>query len=289
MRFWRRLLRRKGTIQEVTTSPTGATLADFQTVYRLGVGQGTHIGRMRQTNEDTLLVLHCLTSAGVEIPSLGLLIVADGMGGHLMGEEASTLAAKVAAGVVVGKILVPVLTSQNLDIAKQPILEILAEAATSANTAVSEMPSDAGTTLTLALILGHSVYVAHVGDTRAYYLDGSGLHQITQDHSLVNRLVELGQISAQEAQVHPQRNFLYRALGQGPELQVDTCFRLLGDGSHLILCSDGLWTSVSEEEIVGVIGTSSSPQEACDRLIDRADEQGGEDDITVVLARIDYG
>jgi len=289
MRFWKRLSDRKQRAQELTKDHGETTSKDYQRVGALDIGQGSHIGKARKTNEDAFLVFKFLTGTGPELLPMGLFIVADGMGGHQKGEEASSLAAKVAGGVIVREILLPVLAGQDSDIARRPIHEILTEATMSANQAVSDMEVDAGTTLTLALVLGHSAYVAHVGDTRAYHLDDNGLQKITQDHSLVNRLVELGQVSAQEAQRHPQRNFLYRALGQRPELRVDTYFQPLKDHSHLILCSDGLWNAVSEEEMVNVIRSSHSPQDACNLLLDRANEGGGGDDITIVLARVKYG
>ncbi len=288
MRLWNKLFDTKKRIQQLGLGDRARISKDSRRADPLQIGQGSDIGKARQNNEDAFLVLKSLTGIGRELLPVGLFIVADGMGGHLEGEEASSLATRVAAGVIVEEILLPVLTSQELDIANRPVHEILTEATMFANQAVSDMQSDAGTTLTLALILGHSAYMAHVGDTRVYYLDDDGLRQITQDHSLVNRLVELGQISAQEAQQHPQRNYLYRALGQGPELKVDTYFQSLKDDSSLILCSDGLWNAVTEKQIVDVIRSSSSPQEACNRLIDRANECGGEDNITIVLAKVNY-
>lgn len=288
MRLWNKLFDTKKRIQQLGLGDRARISKDSRRADPLQIGQGSDIGKARQNNEDAFLVLKSLTGIGRELLPVGLFIVADGMGGHLEGEEASSLATRVAAGVIVEEILLPVLTSQELDIANRPVHEILTEATMFANQAVSDMQSDAGTTLTLALVLGHSAYMAHVGDTRVYYLDNDGLQQITQDHSLVNRLVELGQISAQEAQQHPQRNYLYRALGQGPELKVDTYFQSLKDDSSLILCSDGLWNAVTEKQIVDVIRSSSSPQEACNRLIDRANECGGEDNITIVLAKVNY-
>jgi serine/threonine protein phosphatase PrpC len=288
MRFWNKLFDRKKKSQKATPGPEAKISKDYRQVDPFQIGQGSDIGRARQANEDAFLTLKSFIRTEDELLPVSLFIVADGMGGHSKGEEASCLATKVAAGVVVRDILLPVLTRQDSHMPGRPIHEILVEATVSANEAVSELESDAGTTLTSALVLGHSAYVAHVGDTRAYYLDDNGLKQITQDHSLVNRLVQLGQISVQEAQRHPQRNFLYRAVGQGPELKVDTYFQPLKNDSLVILCTDGLWNTVSDEELVDVVRNSSSAQEACNRLIDRANEYGAEDNITVVLARINY-
>jgi protein phosphatase len=286
--FWDKLLGRSGRKREPTL-PEGATAPrPGQKADPLEIGQGTDIGRTREANEDSFLTLKSVIGDESEPLTVALLIVADGMGGHIKGQEASSLAIRVAGEVIVRDVLVPMISGRASEIAIRPINEILTEATVSANQAVAQMESDAGTTLTCALVLGHSAYLAHVGDTRVYYLNDEGLHQITQDHSLVNRLAELGQISAQEAQHHPQRNFLYRAIGQGHELKVDTYSRRLETGSHLILCSDGLWGAVSEEAIVDVIRISSSPQEACNELIARANELDGEDNITMILAKINY-
>lgn len=283
MHFWKDLAFRRRSHRQ-----RAQPIKKFQGIDPLQSGQGSDIGRARETNEDAFLTLKSLIRAEHEFRPAGLFIVADGMGGHSKGEVASRLATRIAAALIVRHVLLPVPTRGELDVVNHPIHEILTEATLAANQAVSDIGSDAGTTLTSVLVLGLSAYVAHVGDTRVYYLDANGLQQITQDHSLASRLVEMGRISALEAQRHPQRNVLYRALGQGPELKVDTYFQPLKTDSHVILCSDGLWNVVPEDEIVKVIRTSSSPQEACNRLIDRANEEGGEDNITVVVAKVNY-
>jgi serine/threonine protein phosphatase PrpC len=171
---------------------------------------------------------------------------------------------------------------------RRPLQEIMIEATSSANEAVSRIKSDAGTTLTSVFIVGHSAYVAHVGDTRVYYLKDGGASQITHDHSLVSRLVELGEITAEEAQGHPQRNFLYRALGQESDLEIDALFHRLAQGSYLLVCTDGLWNDVSDHEMLEVVENAASCQEACNQLVELANKRGGDDNITVVLARINY-
>ena len=110
-----------------------------------------------------------------------------------------------------------------------------------------------------------------------------GLQQITRDHSLVERLKELRQITEEEAMTHPQRNILYRALGQGSSIEVDTYFQLLPAGSQLLLCSDGLWGAVPEREMVEIIAAAPAPQIACERLIEAAITHGGDDNITAIL------
>jgi serine/threonine protein phosphatase PrpC len=129
--------------------------------------------------------------------------------------------------------------------------------------------------------------IVHVGDSRAYALN----HQreivpLTRDHSLVSRLVEMGQISSDEAAAHPQRNVLYRALGQGDPVDAEFSSLALSEASHLLLCSDGLWGSISEEDLTRLIVSSSLPAEACQKLVEAANLAGGPDNISVILIRL---
>jgi protein phosphatase len=126
-----------------------------------------------------------------------------------------------------------------------------------------------------------------VGDSRAYLIRRNTLSQVTTDHSLVKRLIEVGQITAQEAKTHPQRNVLYRALGRDGQLDVDTYLQSVPPNSSLLLCSDGLWGMVSEETMRSIVYTAPSPQVACRRLVARANKNGGEDNITAVLVQIE--
>jgi len=289
MRIWDRFLGRDAPKRKEESGQRGPTRAsERRDGSPLRIAQGTDVGRARENNEDAYLTLKALMGPEASGSPLGLLVVADGLGGHAQGSEASLTAIRVATGSMVKEIILPLLADHPTDDERRPIQEILTEAFLSANRAVSQMQSDAGTTLTSVLIMGHSAYVAHVGDTRAYYLADNKADQITEDHSLVRRLLDLGEISPQEAQSHPQRNLLYRALGQDPELEVDIYFRCLARGGWLLVCSDGLWNNVSEKEILAVVSEASTPQEACDELIKLANDDGGDDNITVVLAQIDY-
>jgi serine/threonine protein phosphatase PrpC len=288
MGIWDKLRRKGAKTRETPPRRERATPGKRERVDPLEIGQATDIGKKRGTNEDAFLTVKSLIGIEPEPLPVGLLIVADGMGGHVKGQEASSTAIRVSSSVILREILLPLLSSERMIAGSRPVQEVLTDAITAANHAISQLEGDPGSTLTSVLVMGHSAYVAHVGDSRVYYLHHGELRQITQDHSLVERLVELGQISAAEAQDHPQRNFLYRAVGQGPELDVDTYFVRLQEDSYLLLCSDGLWSQVPEKEIVQVIADSSSPQEACSRLIDSANERGGEDNITLVVARVNY-
>ena len=144
-----------------------------------------------------------------------------------------------------------------------------------------------GTTLTAVITLGTQMTLAHVGDSRAYnvFLDGR-MQQLTRDHSLVKRLEELGQITAEEAVHHPQKSMLYRALGQGDSPDPDIFTASLPQPGYLMICSDGLWGVLSEDQIFQVISDSPNPQRACQNLVDAANSYGGPDNITVVLARL---
>lgn len=250
---------------------------------RLTLGWATDVGQQRSHNEDTILVVELGQAGYHPIPPTGLLILADGMGGHLAGEVASALAVRTAAQHILQACLTLLPTREHR--AGEPSLsEMLTEAFRKANERVTEQVPGGGTTLLCALILGDQAYIANVGDSRAYLVSPTGCRQITRDHSLVNVMIELGQMTVEEAVHHPQRNVLYRAVGQKGPLEVDTFFCHVSPGEVLLLCSDGLWEMVSEEEMARVVTTSSSLQEACEVLVEKANQAGGKDNISIILA-----
>ena len=250
---------------------------------RLEVGWATDVGRQRNHNEDAVLVVELAQGGYHSSPPTALLVLADGMGGHLAGEVASALAVRAVARHILQAWLTPL--SEREHSADEPSLkEVLTEAVRRANELVIEHVPGGGTTLLCALLMGDQAYIANVGDSRAYLVAPDGCRQITRDHSLVDVMVELGQMTAEEAFHHPQRNVLYRAVGQKGLLEVDTFFCRIPPGEVLLLCSDGLWEMVSEEEVARVVTASSSLQEACDALVQKANEAGGKDNISVILA-----
>ncbi|HMQ33416.1 MAG TPA: Stp1/IreP family PP2C-type Ser/Thr phosphatase, partial [Chloroflexaceae bacterium] len=222
-----------------------------------------------------------------------LLLVADGMGGHQGGEVASALAATaVKAHLTAG-------LSAGVPADDEAWHVLLRAAVAEANRAVYDQAqqnpaqSGMGTTLTVAVVAERRAHVAHVGDSRAYLLNPAGVSgeavtwlQLTTDHSLVARLVDIGQISAEEARVHPQRNVVYRSLGGDPTLDVDTVSQALAPGDVIVLCSDGLVNHVEDGELARIVFEEPSAARACERLTALANQRGGKDNISIVIARM---
>ncbi len=259
---------------------------EWRTRHALTVGYATHVGRVRKRNEDSALVITTETLGDSTLPPYGLFIVADGMGGHSEGQMASQLAARIVARDVMSHIFPPFLQVDASE-PSQPVQSILESSAQTANWEVHAANAESGTTLTATLILAERLYIAHVGDSRAYLIqDGDGEAELlTLDHSFVQRLQDTGQITAEEAAVHPQKNILYRAIGQGERLSIDTFSRPFPKPSWLVLCSDGLWGVVDIEFLKASVTSAVTPQQACDELIEAALNAGGPDNITVIIVR----
>ena len=227
---------------------------------RFAYGERTDVGRGRPENEDSLLV---------DLDD-GLYAVADGMGGHRAGEVASATAIEALKTAYLG--------GQRLD-----------EAVVAANDAVfARAAEDAalrgmGTTLTAMALKDSTALLGHVGDSRAYLMRDGAVTQVTEDHSLVEQLVREGRLSPEEAQNHPQRAIITRALGVDPDVQVDTYRLDLKPGDRLLICSDGLTNMLSDDTIAQTLRRHVDPQQAADTLVDMANQAGGDDNITVVL------
>lgn len=258
-------------------------------------GQASDVGMMRENNQDAVLSFFATSKTVDEQPDFGVFVVADGMGGHIHGERASAIATRVVAQQMMDNIYSPLLRGENLNDAGRPtIAEALISAVKNANEEIlaSMRGSDeqTGTTVTALVILDSWAHLAHVGDSRAYLVShdekGGTIEQITRDHSLVQRLIELGQLQPEEADEHPKRNVLYRAVGQQEDLEVDTLSRRLRPGNSILICSDGLWGLVGEGDIQKTILNTPDPQEACEKLIALANSHGGNDNITAVVLKI---
>lgn len=252
---------------------------------QLIAGCGQSVGKQREHNEDALFMLTTnLVDKNSNLP-FGLYVVADGMGGHLHGEVASRLAIHIMASHVIQKFYLPLLTQAARP--EESLQDILQGGIQSAHRSIMKDVPGGGTTLTAALVMGNQATIAHVGDSRGYLIDPNNrIESVTRDHSLVRRLVELGQITQEEAAVHPQRNVLYRALGQGEPFEPDISTIQLPGRGYLLLCSDGLWGVITEAEIYRLVISSPSPHTACQRLVEAANKGGGPDNITAVLIQL---
>ncbi len=289
MDLFRRIFRpkpAKPTIDGVKTAPLGPTVTAQGPGPRLDhhvvVGMAQSVGMERTHNEDSLFVMHG-SSAGLEaLPEFGLFLVADGMGGHRSGEVASSISVRSVARRLNQDSLLHLFDLEPDDDVV-PLLDLMRQSLEEANQAVVARVPGGGTTLTAVLMLGHQVTIGHVGDSRAYLIDKSTAKPITRDHSLVKRLEELGQLKPEEAEVHPQRNVLYRAIGQGANLEVDVFTQPVPRDAFLLLCSDGLWGVVPDLAIQKIVTTAKNPQEACQELVKAANAAGGPDNITAVL------
>lgn len=231
----------------------------------------TDVGQKRTVNQD--FVFTSETPVG-NLPNL--FVVADGMGGHKAGDFASSYAVEV------------LLSTIREDENSNPV-KIIRAAIENANTQLlreasdSETMSGMGTTMVLVTIVGHYAYVANVGDSRLYLVDENKISQITKDHSLVEEMVRMGEISRDDARNHPDKNIITRALGAGRDVDVDFFDIRLTPGDILLLCSDGLSNMVPDEDIRQVIRTSETLEETGRRLVSMANDNGGRDNIAVVL------
>ena len=226
----------------------------------------TDPGRRRRRNEDSYVC---------EPP---LFAIADGMGGAQAGEVASRLAAAVLQ------------EANGEELSEERIAELIQEANRRVFQRSNEdvATSGMGTTMTVALVdgPGASIVVGHVGDSRAYRVRDGELEQLTEDHSLVGELLRSGRLSAEEAEMHPQRSVITRAIGTEPDVDVDTFTVPTRPGDLFLLCSDGLTDMVPDREIHSLLDGSDDLEAAARALVDAANAAGGEDNITVVLFQI---
>ena len=228
--------------------------------------KATHVGKVRRNNEDSLIVIDPET-----------FVVADGMGGAQAGEVASRMLVEV-----VKVILTNMPTPWNEKILSQAILVANAKIFETAQR--NDELSGMGTTATILSLDGDKAYFAHVGDSRLYLLRDNELRQITEDHSYVETLVRNGEITPEEARVHPMKNVLTQAVGAVAELYVDAANFPVNKGDMFLLCTDGLTNMVDDETIAKILQSASDPAE---ELIEAALAAGGKDNVTVIVAGVD--
>ncbi len=234
------------------------------------IGALTDVGRVRKINEDSFRIF--------ESDEYSYAIVADGMGGHLAGEVASSMAVDSISNYI----------SENLtdDLDRFQAMEVIRQGFLYANSqiyeysCINEKVMGMGTTATLCMVRGGYLIFAHVGDSRAYIIDEK-ICQITRDHSYVQELVKLGQITPEQAKRHPRRNIITRAMGVECSVKVDTGVKTYS-GERILICSDGLIDTIEDAELLEIVRTGE-PNECAKKLVDIANERGGSDNITAVV------
>jgi protein phosphatase len=249
---------------------------------RLRSSARTSIGQVRENNEDNVRLF--------TDDEYVVAVVADGMGGAVAGEEASRIAVETLQQ---GKYL-QTPEEKPLSLSDDQVVNWLCDTIRNANTNIVQRATNnpelrgMGTTMTLAFVHDSHAIIAHVGDSRAYLVDGHTrrITQITADHSFVEALVAAGHLTHEQAEEHPMRNVLYRALGQNEEVDVDVYEAHLRPGDRLILCSDGLTRHVKAHEIASIASDQDDPEIASQMMIDMANERGGEDNVSVIIVSL---
>jgi protein phosphatase len=212
----------------------------------------------------------------------GVFIVADGLGGQRDGQVASELSVRAVASHLIRAVYAPLVAAQVQDSEMPPLNESLAASVESANRAVIHGTKGGGSTLTALVLLDRMVYVIHVGDTRAYVIDTGSLSLLTSDHSLASRLMEVQGSSELDIADSPERHTLYKALGQPTSPEPDIRYHSIAPGSHLLLCSDGLWGFVSERDILEAFRTLDDAQSICTHLAKLAISHGSDDNVSLM-------
>ena len=282
-----RLYRVTPLVAETPLFPRGARITG-------AAATDTGVSRAGEVNEDSLgLVILDLAHESRSEP-FALAIVADGLGGHDNGQAASRLVVQRLSDRILRSAALPFVGEPRAathDGFESLALAALREGIEDGNVALCEQNvasgADMGSTLVTLLVFGTTAYIANVGDSRAYVLDdGDGLRRITTDHSLVEQLVAAGEITPEERYTHPQRNQILRSIGDERNVAADVFQQHLRPGMRFLLCSDGLWEMVRDEEIEHILRDASGPQQACDLLTQAANANGGEDNITAIVVEV---
>lgn len=242
------------------------------------IGMITDVGRVRTIDEDSILAADLSFGINSENEKFLLLAVADGMGGHAKGEEASKIALNTLTKSVVPELFgdksFTELLENGIKNANQEILDY-----TSKNPESSGM----GTTTVCALVKGNDVHLANVGDSRAYVISNDEIRRVTKDHSYVQALIDEGKITEEESREHPQKNVITKAVGIMESVEPDTMKLTLDNDESLLLCCDGVIAHLPDEDIHKIIRDENNPQNACQQIVDLANERGGTDNISLII------
>ena len=274
-------MRRKGSMLWEAETPAASRM---RPLLHIQAGARTDLGRVRKNNEDCYAIE----------AALQLYVLSDGMGGEAHGEVASNLAVQTIlthCRQAENSRATPIFGEVSTDVSERT--NRLSSAVHLANRKVFETAASnpeqkgMGATIVAAWIDAQRLSIAHVGDSRAYLLRAGSMEQLTADHSLVAEKVRVGILTPQEADASEMQSVLTRAVGTNSAVEIDTDEQALVVGDYILLCSDGLTRMVTDPEIASTLLTSRSPQEAADRLVDLANDNGGVDNVTVIVLRVD--
>lgn len=285
------------------------SLMDLNLPVVLQSGHFTDVGLVRELNEDSVLALNLTQYYESVQTQIGLYIVSDGMGGEAAGEVASRVTVRAVAEWVTDKLISAALKSTHEEKIAAPThtgglrlaianghematTEMLRKAVINANGEVlayaraNPEERGLGATVTVAMIVGDVLTIAHVGDSRCYLLSGDRFEQLTEDHSLVQRMVNTGNLSRSEARIHPYRNVIYRSIGADEQIEIDIVRRRLSSGDMIMLCSDGLNSMLSDDQIRDIMMVNPDPNTAAKELVVAANAAGGEDNTSIIVVKI---
>lgn len=251
------------------------------TQFHLNVAQRSDIGRQREVNEDSMISI-LPEDPQVMAKKGALFVVADGLGGHTYGDIASEMAVNTVRDAYYAD------ANDDVDASLLQAMQRANAAIYQANQSQNPPPEKdkiMGTTCVAAVLIADTVHVANVGDSRAYIVRGDQVIQISQDHSMVADQMRAGLLTPDQAREHPQRNMIYRCFGEKADVEVDLFSEAVQEGDLLVLCTDGLSNLVSDEELQKIV-QQFGPQESVYHLVDRANEQGGPDNITAIVVRV---
>lgn len=284
-------------------------LTDLNLPVVLQSGHFTDVGLVRELNEDSVLALNLTQYYESMQTQIGLYIVSDGMGGEAAGEVASRVTVRAVAEWMTDKLISASLKSTREEKIAAPThtgglrlavanghematTEMLRQAVIAANrevmayAAANPHERGLGATVTAAMLVGDVLTIAHVGDSRCYLLSGDRLEQVTEDHSLVQKMVNTGNLSRSEARSHPYRNVIYRSIGADEQIEIDIVRKKLASGDTLMLCSDGLNGMLGDDQIRDILLVNPDPYSAAKELVVAANAAGGEDNTSVLVVRI---